>query len=444
MNRQTHDEMIRFRRKEVRGTMSDDTAVPNHSHRSTNAKHPAGVVLCGAILIAVAGLASGCGGSQATIIASGLPTPPATTTTNTYTGTQSPGLWSLTLDNTQDAFSYQATTYPASPDVATTGSISSVNGFLNLISGSSTAAGYAVERPSRGLLLRPGDDTTSMIAAVQQTSCFPIGGDVTFQFVYMPSRFIGNGPLTINNNTGNGHIVASTNADGSAWQFGDYISGPDSFGDPTSFSGACSVTNGQASITVPATANYTRPTTITINQAGFIFIDHSIASPNTTTNIPEASEFGIVQPSSALVTANIVAGKYSGFLYEPGNTTATTQAMSFGTVTAGSGTSIVGGVFPNDDITQAPGTETTITLGTQNTTNHGLYSSATVTRPDPSGYCVSRGGGTAGVDANGNATCTFAAHVVAGSADGKFVLFLVAFDPTQYAQPTLGIYLFQQ
>lgn len=443
MNRQTHDETIRFRRREVRGTMSDDAAVQNHSHLFKNAKHPASIVLCSAILAVVASLASGCGGSQAITTATGLPTPPATTTTNTYTGTQSPGLWSLTLDNTQDAFSYQATTYPASPNVATTGSMSSVNGFLNLISGSSTAAGYAVERPSRGLLLRPGDDTTSMIAAVQQTSCFPIGGDVTFQFVYLPSRF-NTSVLGISNNTGNGHLVASTNSDGSTWQFGDFLSGPDSYGDPTSFSGTCSVTNGHASITVSATTNYTKPTTITINQAGFIFIDHSITSPNSTTNIPEASEFGIVQPSSALVMANIVAGKYSGFLYEPGNSTATTQAMSFGTVTAGSGTSLTGGVFPNDDITQTPGTETTITLGAQDTTNYGLYASAKVTRPDPSGYCVSRGGGTVGIDANGNATCTFAAHVVAGSADGKFVLFLVAFDPTQYAEPTLGIYLFQQ
>ena len=443
MNRQIHDVIIRFRRKEVRGTMSDDTAVPNHSHRSTNAKHPAGVVLCGAILIAVAGLASGCGGSQATTIASGLPTPPATTTTNTYTGTQSPGLWSLTLDNTQDAFSYQATTYPASPDVATTGSISSVNGFLSLVSGSSTTAGYAVERPSRGLLLRPGDDTTSMIAAVQQTSCFPIGGDVTFQFVYLPTRY-NTGFLSIGSGNGYGSIVASTSSDGSTWQFGSYVGGYDSYGDPMSFTGACAVTNGQAAVTVNQTADNTMSATISVNQSGLIFIDHSITSPNATKNIPEASQFGVVQPASALSTANIVAGKYSGFLYEPGNSTATTQAMSFGTVTAGSGTSLTGGVFPSDDITQTPGTETIITLGAQDATNHGLYPSAKVTRPDPSGQCVINGGGKEGVDANGNATCTFSANAVAGSVDGKFMVFLVAEDFTDAYKSTLGIYLFQQ
>lgn len=390
-------------------------------------------------------LLAGCGGGStvSTIPTASLPTVSAATPTNTYTGTQSPGLWSFTLDDSQNAFSYQATTYPATPNVATTGTTVALNGFSKLTSGASAAAGYAVEDQSRAFLLRPGDNTTAMIAGVKQDSCFAVTGRVTFHFVYLPSEYNEFALVQGTRQEGYGTVVASTSTDGSTWSFGNYAGGADSSKDPSLFSGTCAVANGQAAVTVTQDANNTMPATISVNQAGYIFIDHSIASPNKSSNQPELSQFGIVQPSSALTASSVIAKTYAGFLYEPGSSDGTTQPISFGTVTAGSGTSIVGGVYPSDDITQTPDTETTITLGKQNSTNYGFYPSATITRPDPKGECsYSTSQGTAGVDANGNATCTFLANVVVGSPNGKYAIFVSAFDPT--LQLTMGIYLFQQ
>jgi len=402
---------------------------------------------------------AGCGGSGSTVSTiptASLPTPPAVTPTNAYTGTQSPGLWSFTLDDTQNAFSYLATTYPATPNVATTGTTAPLNGFVKLTSAASTAAGYAVERQSRAFLLRPGDDTADLVAGVKMDSCFALTGRVTFNFLYLPSAYDPSvGVLPLKPGTSGdvavpyGTIVASTNTDGSAWQFGDYTGGAASNGDPSTFSGTCAVTDGQAAVTVTEDANNSMPATISVNQAGYIFIDHSVASPNNSTNQPEPSQLGVVQPSSAISTTSVLAGNYAGFFSAPGAVLGTVPA-SF-SPTTGSSVSLTGGSYPSDDITQIQDTDTIITLGKESTTKYGEYLSATVTRPDPAGKCsYNSGWGTVGVDANGNATCTFAAYAVVGNSDGKFVIFLVAGDPVDvdsngnYGNAALGIYLFQQ
>jgi len=87
-------------------------------------------------LVAVTAL-SGCSGSSKTMVVPdpsatiGLPTPSAAGPVNTYIGTQVPGEWSFTLDNTNDVFSYQPVTYPAT---ATTGTTTTANGFTVLTS----------------------------------------------------------------------------------------------------------------------------------------------------------------------------------------------------------------------------------------------------------------------------------------------------------------------
>jgi hypothetical protein len=455
---------------------------------------------------AAVSLLAGCGSTStvSTIPTASLPAVPAATPTNTYTGTQSPGLWSFTLDDTQNAFSYQATTYPATPNVPTTGTAAPLNGLFRLTSGASTAAGYAVERQSRAFLLRPGDDTADLVAGVKMDSCFALGGQVTFNFVYLPSAYdssVGVQPL-LPGASGDvavpyGTIVASTSTDGSTWQFGNYTGGAASYGDPSSFSGTCAVTNGQAAVTVTENANNTMPATISVNQAGYIFIDHSVASWSKSSP-PEPSQIGVIQPSSAISTSSVLAGNYAGFFSAPGDVLGT--APVYFTLTPGpcpnttstpvngvcptpcpgtfSGTStttctvpcpvtagvtapcpgptpvpvpsLTGGAYPNDDITQTPNTDTIINLGNQDSTNYGFYPSATVTRPDPTGKCVYYSGiGTVGVDVNGNATCTFASYAVVGNSDGKYAIFLVAGDPADLNSQgsngaALGIYLFQQ
>ncbi len=42
----------------------------------------------------------------------GLPVAPPPASSNSFTGTQSPGLWTVSIDDTQEQYSYQAITYP--------------------------------------------------------------------------------------------------------------------------------------------------------------------------------------------------------------------------------------------------------------------------------------------------------------------------------------------
>lgn len=398
------------------------------------------------LLAAVLGL-TGCGGNNnstsATTVPPGLPVAPVPTPTNTYIGTQSPGLWSYTLDDTQELFSYLAITNPPSPDVATTGSWLTLSGFQNLTNTVFQPAGYGLEIPSRAAFLRPGGNQTPLVAAVQQNTCFPLGGDVRFQFVLMPNATVGI-LSSIHLPAAYGSIVASTTPDGSSWQFGDQVLygfpvGSELSGYPVSFSGMCTTANGQASISVSASASSAPypvlPTTFAIGPTGFFLED-------TSSNTIDTSMIGVVQPSSPLITANVVAGKYLGFMSTPSNLTSkgvVTQPIAFGQVISGTGTSMTGGVFPGDDLTQLPNTDTVITLGAQDPSNNGLYPSATITVPDPGSLCVGTSQG--GFDMNGNPTCTSPAVAVVGNPENKFAIFLIT--TTNYTGIT-GIYLYQQ
>ncbi len=64
------------------------------------------------------------------------------------------------------------------------------------------------------MLLEPESDTAAPVFAVQQSSCFPINGNVKFDFVYMPNGRDTETPVAVY-----GSIEAQTNTTGTAWNF---------------------------------------------------------------------------------------------------------------------------------------------------------------------------------------------------------------------------------
>ena len=417
-----------------------------------------------ALLVAV-GL-TGCGSGKTTMVVPdpsvtiGLPTPPSSGPVNTYSGAQSPGAWTLTLDNTNGAFSYQPTTYPAS---ATTGSIQVVNGFTTL----GTTGGYALEVEGRASVLRPGGVTTPLIFTVPQTECYPITGKLVFQYVGMASGTADNGFGGAGPKIGYGSITASTDSTGKSWQFGDMqgnvIAGP------ASFTGTCTTANGLAAIsftgqqsllndswesrTVVAPTNNTQ-SNVWVGPSGVFVADQSDPTVSSPTG---ASVAGVAEPTSALNTTDVASKKYLGFLYEPATTggfygsvaaAANTSPIAFGQL-ASSGTTMTGGIFPNDDVTQTPNADTIINLGKQDATYNGLYLSVSITVLDPAQNCANYtgpvNGGTSGVNAAGYITCTFSGVAVTGNPEGKYALFISSYNwAATLGGAPMQIYLFQQ
>jgi len=426
------------------------------------------------ILLAAVSLA-GCSNNKTTLVvpppsaAVGLPTPPAAGPVNTYSGAQSPGAWTVTLDNTKGSFSFQPVTYPAAPTSGTIQQTSQqLNGFTKLSSG-----GYAVEVKGRAVILRPGDATTPPVFAVPQTECYPITGRLLFQYIAM--QF----PLTKNNfgssgpKLGYGSVVADTDSTGKSWQFeslqGNTISGPGSF------SATCGSSNGQDAISFTGQQSLLNdiwddtgnpvlvPTAKTqsnvwIGPSGFFVADQS---DPTGTDPTGASVAGMAEPASALSTSDVVAQKYSGLIYEPATRSASigsapapvdTSPVAFGQVVSSgtsSATTLTGGIFPNDDVTQTPNSDITINLGKQSATINGLYSSASITLSDPAQNCANYTGPgkntTSGINPQGYPTCTFAAVAIAGSLEGKYALFITAFDwATRFGGAPMQMYLFEQ
>lgn len=407
-------------------------------------------------------LATGCGGSSksVTTVAPGLPTTSPASPSNNYLGTQSPGLWSLQLDHTQNAFSYKPTTYPSSGALAS-GNFTASNGFLNLgLTSAGASAGYAVEMQGEAAWLRPGDSTASPVLSVQQGGCFAIGGYVTFQFVAVPGQYSVYTPGAL----GYGSIVASTSADGKSWTFGNQVQyaspyvggagagtppkGAGSGGYVTNFSATCTETNGTSIITAPANNIVSMPTSFAISPAGFFLADESVV-PLSQTALPPYSLVGVVEPSTPLSTTDVASHSYSGFLYQTGGLgNESTSPVAFAPAAATTG-ALAGGVYPNDDATQTAASNMVLTLGKQDAQMNGLYTGATITEPDPQQACAQNGFGIAGTDAQGNATCTLDAVAIVGNPNGEYAIFVIAFDATQQISTSLkrtgmGIYLYQQ
>jgi hypothetical protein len=388
----------------------------------------------------------------------GLPTPPVAGPVNTYSGAQSPGAWTLTLDNTNGVFSYQPVTYPAS---ATTGSIQVTNGFITL----GTTGGYALEVEGRAAVLRPGGVTTPVVFTIPQTSCYPITGRVRFQYLPMsigPSQTV----VAAGAGLDYGSVGASTDATGKSWQFDDMqgtvVSGP------VSFAGTCSTASNQATISFTgqqsilndlwggATAAITANTqsNIWVGPSGFFVADQS--NPGAASPLG-ASVAGVVEPPSALNTTDVASKKYLGFAYEAATVGGSngavaaptnTSPVAFGQIVASSGTTMTGGEFPYDDVTQPPNVDTVINLGSQSATYNGLYLSVSITVLDPAQNCANYTGfkgGTSGVNAQGYITCTFPGIAVAGNPEGKYALFISSYNwAATLGGAPMQVYLFQQ
>ena len=425
-----------------------------------------------ALLAAVA--AAGCGsGSKPVLVVpdpslpTGLPTPATPGPVNTYSGEQSPGAWTFTLDNTKDTFSYQPITYPASPNQPVTGSLQPAAGFSRLSSG-----GLALEVLGQAAVLRPGDSTNSPVFGVPQTECYAITGKLRFEYIdQFPGGFVfqfSNGaPPTL----GYGSIVASTDTTGSNWQFenmqGNMVVGP------ASFAAKCAGANSQSSISFsgssvlndlwapdPATVFDTTPTTksnIWIGPSGFFAADQS----DPTQTLPTGSSVaGVAEPSSPLSTSAVAAGQYLGFLYEAPVSASTnnpaaatlTAPVAFGQV-ASSGTTMMGGIFPNDDVTGTPNSDIEINLGSQSGTINGLYTSVSITVLDPAQNCANFAGSsnttfkvpvTIGVNADGYITCTFPGVAVVGNPEGNYAIFVNTYNwAANLGGVPMQIYLFQ-
>lgn len=432
------------------------------------------------VILALCGVV-GCGGNNSPLVVpkpavpTGLPTPAAAGPVNTYAGAQSPGVWSFTIDNTKSAFSYAPQT-PGS--MTTSGGLQASGGFLLL-----SNAGLAYELLGRAALLRPGDATTPPVFGVPQTQCYAINGRLRFQYIPMFPGVEDSGNLDAFHGApflGYGSVVASTDAQGANWQFenlqsgtwtpsestsGSIVSGPDAF------TGQCSASGGNASITAsgnslidtfvtPDGASLTAATQtqVWIGPSGLIVANEVDPSQP---GSPGASVAGVAEPSTALPTSTMASGQYLGILYEAANdanygngappSNAQTLPVGFGQVVPGSGSTITGGTFPNDNVSAAPNTDIQIKLGSQDATLHGLYPSVSITVPDPAQNCANfvffslSGVVSSSLDANGYPTCTFPGVAIAGNPEGKFVIFINSYNwAVDYGGAPMQLYLFQQ
>jgi len=423
-----------------------------------------------AFVLLIMAAAAGCGSSKPVTVVpnpslpTGLPTPPTPGTVNTYSGVQSPGAWTFTLDNTKNTFTYQPATYPATP---VAGAIQAEGSFSSL--GSS---GLAYESLGQAAVLRPGDSTASPVFGAPQTQCYAITGKLRFLYIAMfPGTLNLGSPnlspdgLTIGFGSGYGSIVASTDSTDKTWQFenmqGNAVVGP------ASFTGTCATASGQAAINFsgPSLLNsfwnpqpVTAPTAgtrsnIWIGPTGFFAADQSDPTQASPTG---ASVAGVAEPSSPLSTSAVAAGQYLGFLYEAAvsantaypPTAAFTAPVTFGQVPS-SGTTMTGGIFPNDDVTGPPNSDIQINLGQQNATINGMYNSVSITVLDPAQNCANfvlfSIPVTSGVNANGYITCTFPGVAVVGNPGGKYAVFVNAYNwAANLGGVPMQIYLFQQ
>jgi hypothetical protein len=408
---------------------------------------------------------SGCSGSAPPLIvpnpsaASGLPTPPAAGPVNTYFGVQSPGTWTLTLDNTKNTFSYQPVTYSASPNTPVSGTIQSSHGF-GVLTSNGSPAGYVLEVMGRFAILRPGGVNTPPVIAAPQTSCYQLTGRSRFQYAAVPAGIAG--VVTAPPTFGYGSVVASTDSTGKSWQFenmqGNVVLGP------TSFTAMCGSVSSQTAISftgqsllndlwAPSPATVPTANTgsvISIGPTGLFVADQSDPTMAQPTG---ASVAGVIQPGSALNTDDIESKQYLGFAYQGATTIGLNGVPPTPSITSpvSFGTTLTGGDFPNDDVTQTPNSDISVTLGQQDPTYNGLYLNVSVTVSDPAQNCAnftSYPTGVApisGISAQGYNICTFPGIAVAGNPEGKYAIFVNTYNwAARLGGAPMQIYLLQQ
>src|SRR5579872_4768262 len=414
----------------------------------------------GALVMAAALLSASCGGkSNLDLTPSGLPPATEATKLNSYVGTQgtdpstgdSGAVWQLTINHTTNSFSasdYAAQLVPANGLFAFDG------GFLNFSQTNPSPAfqadGFAIEIPGRVAFFRPGFNSFNSTQNTTTSASSPVAAvpgnclglfDVTFQFVTLPSS-----AWTSGKDPAYGSFQVNSvqpTSTGSTWNFSSLteftLAKAQSQG-TTLPAGICAQSAVGEVVSIPPSITTGNTTTVAVGPSGFLIMNNG---QNT------SGAVGLIQPSSAVDTTSLLSANYLGFISEPaipiplsGVPTAN-QIAFFGCANSGckaSGSSLVGGAFPNDDPTQPANTNITINLGAQNATNNGLFDSATVTIPDPTSACMAPG--IPGTDSQGNPTCTLPAVAVSGNPENKFAIFLITQDLVN--QSPMVIYLFQE
>jgi hypothetical protein len=397
------------------------------------------------LFLAALAMLTGCGGS--TPRQGGLPAQPAAAPVNSYVGGQgnSPSetlSWSVTIDRSKNVYSYSNPN--AANPVPVTGSVAALTGgSLVLLGPNGYQNGLAVEIPGDAIILRPGDTTTAPVFAVQQASCFPIGGNVKFLFMFSPG-------LVITNQAFFGRIYASTGSDATQWQFnnqtlyqapsGSLPSNAIFPGYPGDYPGTCTSSGGSAAVSSAPLATfgagsqnsstYTLPTDYVISPGGFFFENQNYVNVPQTLGwpYPAISAWGVSEPPLPLAAGALAQANYVGFLFETtgGNTTYRTRLVGFGGSPI-SGTIMTGGTFPNEDPTQPFTVNMSVTFGTEDPLNNGVYYLAKLTTPDD-GTAFTISCLTYGVGPNEDATCTNNAVATVGYSNGRYAIILSGID----------------
>jgi hypothetical protein len=422
--------------------------------------------LLAALLLVALTVENGCGGKTQPPLA-GLPGPPPAGEVNSYLGQpgNSPAnnsLWSVTIDRSANTYSYGPTSGGAP---ATSGSIAVLNNnFVILLGSNGYQSGLAVEVPGEGILLRPGDTTAPLVFAVQQASCFAVGGNVKFLYALSPGISGPTSPFF-------GQIYATTSSDGSEWQFNNqtnYVS-PYQFevandsdvpsaaefpGYPAGYPASCDVAQGVATVSATplayfndGTNTFSVPTQFVVSPGGIFFENQNY------TNVPAAegwqypnvSAWGVSEPSEMLLLSNVATASYSGFLfeYDVSSSIFRTRLVGFGNEPI-SGTTMIGGTYPNEDPTQIPTSNMSVTFNSQDPLNYGLYYLAKLTIPNdaPStftGSCVSYG-----LDQNGNSTCINDGVAMVGVQNGQYGQYTIIMSASDASGDQETLVLFPQ
>jgi hypothetical protein len=357
--------------------------------------------------------------------------------------------WSVTIDHTTNTYSYNnpnsLNSVPVAGGLAT---LSGTGGFLILLGQNGYQNGLAVEIPGEAIILRPGDSTTGLVFAVQQPSCFAIGGNVKFLYALSPGI---NGPSS----PFFGEIYAATSADGSSWQFNNqtnYVS-PYQFanlnnsnvpsaaefpGYPADFSATCDAADGAATVSATPLAyfnkganSFSAPMQFVISPGGLFFENQSYVNVPASEgwNYPSVSAWGVSESPLPLPLSFVATVNYLGFLFEsdPSSAIYRTRLVGFGNAPI-SGTVMNGGTFPSEDPTQPLNLNMSVTFNTQDPLNNGVYYLAQLTIPNdaPStftGSCLSYG-----VSQTGNSTCTNDGVAMVGKQNGLYTIIMSASD----------------
>ena len=411
-----------------------------HSRGAAMARRPIQVaqllLLCGgaigsAVLI-------GCGSHPYTVgPTSGLPPATPVASSNAYIGTQSPLNWTLTVDDQQNAYSYQSLPTDGSKPATASGTFVPQSGFLNL-----GAAGLALEIPGAGTILRPGDNTKAPAMMVEQEDCLALTGNQRYLLQGMVHTTADTTPIIYRR----GDLVASTTSDGKTWSFADaeyYDIGGNPIslqyqGQPSanSFTGPCVSAHGASSVSIDTTGAYHIPTTFRFGSAGIAVVDYTSST----------SAMGFAQPLDPIKIKSLAGASFRGFQVEY-SSSAVTQPVSFGPAIDGS-VALNGGTYPNDDVTQTADSSDLFVFGSQSSSINGLFASATMTVLDPKGGCAVHGvsQGDLGLTPTGVATCRLHLRAVVGQVGGKAFIVASGIDLTSLANsaPDIQFYLIQQ